>query len=202
MVYHWSLSDSKSPQISWTLLSTLSYHNNAVVSVVSTCPLISESSSLFTNPLGIVPSSPTTIGISVTFMFLRFFNFLTRSWYLSLFLFSFIFTQSTILPVLIFCWLSLGLIVWPRLGDPFVYSISRFYFRFLAVLHRVFTSDLEWKNVMIICILWFYVFYCFFWVIFFRKVHFFGILYKLGLSGILLMCLSISFFIIPRASWW
>ena len=40
MVFHWSLSDSKSPQISSTILADL---NNAVVWTVSTCPLISKS---------------------------------------------------------------------------------------------------------------------------------------------------------------
>ena len=34
--------------------------------MVSICPLISKSSSLFTNPLEIVPSAPITIGITVT----------------------------------------------------------------------------------------------------------------------------------------
>ena len=31
MVFHWSLSGSKSPQVTWTLLSFLAVHNNAVV---------------------------------------------------------------------------------------------------------------------------------------------------------------------------
>ena len=39
MVFHWSLSDSKSPQFSRTLLSILADLNNAVVWMVSTCPL-------------------------------------------------------------------------------------------------------------------------------------------------------------------
>ena len=34
MVFHWSLSDSKSPQISRTLLSILAVLNNAVVCMV------------------------------------------------------------------------------------------------------------------------------------------------------------------------
>ena len=37
--------------------------------MVSTCPLISKSSSRFTNTLEVVPSAPITIGITVTFMF-------------------------------------------------------------------------------------------------------------------------------------
>ena len=64
-----SLRDSKSSQISRTLLSILADLNDAVVWVVSTCALISKSSSPFTNRLGIVPSATTTIGITVTFMF-------------------------------------------------------------------------------------------------------------------------------------
>ena len=73
MVSYWSLSDSKSSQVS----SILTARNNSVVLMVSTCPLVSNSSSLFTNPLGIVPSAQTTIGITASFMFysLQFFSF-------------------------------------------------------------------------------------------------------------------------------
>ena len=61
-----------SPQVSRTLLSILIDLNNAVVRMVSTCLLISNSSSLFTNPLGIFPSAPITISITATFTFYRF----------------------------------------------------------------------------------------------------------------------------------
>ena len=127
MVYHWSLSDSKSPQVSRTLLSILSVLNNAVVWMVSTRPVISKSSSPFNNPLITVPKAPITIGIIVTFMFHSFFNALARSRYLSFFSHSFSFilwsagmAKSTILQILFFfccCWLLLGLVFWPRLGD-------------------------------------------------------------------------------------
>ena len=73
MVFHWSLRDSKSPQVSRTLLSILAVFNNAVVWVVSTRPLTFKSSSPFRNPLATVPNAPITIGIIVTFMFHRFF---------------------------------------------------------------------------------------------------------------------------------
>ena len=43
MVFLWSLSDSKSLQISKTLLCILADFNNAVVWMVSTCPFISKS---------------------------------------------------------------------------------------------------------------------------------------------------------------
>ena len=53
--------------------------------MVSTCPLLFKSSNPFTNPLGIVPSAPTTIVITVTFMLHSFFSSLARSSYSSLF---------------------------------------------------------------------------------------------------------------------
>ena len=91
MVFHWSLSDSKSPQVSWTLLSILAVLNNAVVWMVSTRPPTCKSSSPFSNPLVTVPNAPITIGIIVTCMFHSFFSSLARSWYLSFFSHSFSF---------------------------------------------------------------------------------------------------------------
>ena len=107
MVFHWSLSDSKFPQVSRTLLSILTNFNSVVVWMVSTRPLISKSSSPFNNPLVIVPRALIIIGINVTFIFHIFFNSLARSRYLSSFLLSFNFTlwlagtaKSTILQFL------------------------------------------------------------------------------------------------------
>ena len=74
MVFHWSLSDSKSPQISRTLLSILAVLKNAVVWMVSIRPPTSKSSSPFSNPLVTVPNAPITIGIIVTCMFHSFFQ--------------------------------------------------------------------------------------------------------------------------------
>ena len=85
MVFHWSLRDSKSPQVSWTLLSILSVLNNAVFWMDSTRPPTSKSSSPFNSPFFTVPKAPITIGIIVTFMFHSFFNSLARSRYLSFF---------------------------------------------------------------------------------------------------------------------
>ena len=97
MVFHWSLSDSKSPQVTRTFLSILDNLNNAVIWMVSIHTLISNSSCPLTNPLMIVPSAPTTIGITVTFMFHSCFFFisLARSRYLCLFSTSFSFHLSS-----------------------------------------------------------------------------------------------------------
>ena len=117
MVFHWSLSESKSPQVSRTRLSILAVLSNAVVWIVSTRPPTSKSSRPFNNHLVIVPNAPITIGIIVTFMFHSFFNSLARSRYLSFFSPSFRFilwsagtAKSTILQILFFCWLLLSLL--------------------------------------------------------------------------------------------
>ena len=89
MVFYWSLSDSKSPQVSRTLLSILAVLNNAVVWMVSTRPPTSKSSSLFSNPLVTVPKAPITIGMIVPCMFHSFSNSQARSRYLSFFSHSF-----------------------------------------------------------------------------------------------------------------
>ena len=84
MVFHWGLSDSRSPQISRALLSILADLNDTVVWMVSTLPLISKSSSPCTNPLVTVQRASITIVIIVIFMFHAFFNSQARSRYLSL----------------------------------------------------------------------------------------------------------------------
>ena len=107
MVFHWSLSDSKSSQVSRTRLSILAVLSSAVVWIVSTRSPTSKSSRPFDNPLVTVPNAPITIGTIVTFMFHIFFNSLARSRYLSFFSPSFRFilwsvgtAKSTILQIL------------------------------------------------------------------------------------------------------
>ena len=130
MVSNWSLSDSKSPQVSKILLNTLT-DPNAFGSLVSARPLISKFSSPFINPLVTVLNAPITIGINVTFMFHSFFQFsrkvhvLIFSLSLSLTLLSAGTANSTIGQVLNFffflcCWLCLCLVVWLKLRDLFV----------------------------------------------------------------------------------
>ena len=127
MGFHWSQRDSKSPQVSSTRLRILAVLSNAVIWIVSTRPLTSNSSRPFNNPLVIVSKSPTTIGTIVTFMFHSFLNSLARSWYLSFFSHFFRFipwsaetAMLTILQILFCCRLLNGLVFWPGLGDPFV----------------------------------------------------------------------------------
>ena len=109
MVFNWSLSDSKSPQVSRTRLRILSVLSNAVVWIVSTRLPTSKSFRPFNNPLVTVPNAPITIGTIVTFMFHSFFNSLARSRYLSFFSLCFRFilwsagtAKSTILQILFF----------------------------------------------------------------------------------------------------
>ena len=133
MVFHWSLSDSKSPQVSRTLLNILAVLNNAVVWMVSTRPLTSKFSSHYNNPLVTVPNTPITIVIIVTCTFHIFFQFPSKVEVLIL-LFKFFqfysvvnrdrkvdnFASSLFFFFFFFFWLLLGLVFWPRLGDPSV----------------------------------------------------------------------------------
>ena len=100
MAFHWSLNDSKFPQVSWTLLSILA-ELNSVVWMVSARPPISNSSSPLTNLWEFVPSVEITIAITVTLMFHSLFSSLARSKYLFLFSFSLIFTQLFIFTFLV-----------------------------------------------------------------------------------------------------
>ena len=109
MVFHWSLSNSKSPQVSRTPLKILVVLSYAVIWIVSTRPPTSKSSRPFNNPLVIVPKAPITISTIVIFVFHSFFNSLARSRYLSFFAHSFRFilwatgtAKSTILQILFF----------------------------------------------------------------------------------------------------
>ena len=109
MVFHWSLNDSKSPQVSRTLLSILAVLNNVVVWMISIRLPTSKSSSPFSNPLVTDPKAPIKIGIIVTCMFYNIFNSLARSRYLFFFSHSFSFilwpagtAKSTILQILFF----------------------------------------------------------------------------------------------------
>ena len=126
MVFRWSLSDSKFPQVSRTLLSILAVLSNDVIWIISTCPPTFKSPRPFNNPLVIVLKEPITIGTIITFMFHTIFNSLARSRYLSFF---FTFFQSysvvsrdskvdNLANSLFFFFFVVDFYqVWPRLGD-------------------------------------------------------------------------------------
>ena len=92
MVFHWSLSDSNSLQISRTLLSILTDFNNAVLKGGLCSSSDFQPFQLSDQAFGIIPSTSITTGITVIFMFHSFHSSLVRSKYLFLFLFSLIFT--------------------------------------------------------------------------------------------------------------
>ena len=87
MVFHWSVSGSKFPQISRTFLSIVPDLNNVLVWMVTSRPPISNSS----KPLDIVAITPVIIGTTVIIMFHSFISSLATSKYLSLFWLSLIF---------------------------------------------------------------------------------------------------------------
>ena len=90
---HWSLRDSKSIQISKTLLNIRADLINAVVWIVSIHPSISNSYNPFSKPLEIVLSAPFTTDFTVTlYSFDSFLSSLSRSEILSLYLLSLIFS--------------------------------------------------------------------------------------------------------------
>ena len=86
IIFHWSLSNCKSPQVSRILLSIQADLNNAYFQWSPLVPLSTSCNPLI-KLLGIILSAPITIGIIVTFMFHSFFSSLARSTYLSQFIF-------------------------------------------------------------------------------------------------------------------
>ena len=133
MVFHLSVIDGKSPQVSRTFLSILVDLSNAVVLMVSTRPPISISSTPITKPMGTVQSAPIITDITVTFLFHYFLVHLQEPSVFSLFvLFFLIFilwsartAKSTIRQVLFFIFYFLLIINFdnypqiprPGLGD-------------------------------------------------------------------------------------
>ena len=138
VVFYYSLSDSKSSQVSRTILSILANLNSDVVYMVLIVSLIFISFGLFFNNSGTV-----TIGITATHMFHNFFHSLTRSENLSIFLLSFIFTlwsvrmaRSTWWQVLFFILISTRSSRLSKLGDLFV---SQNPWRFYSSHSRAYT---------------------------------------------------------------
>ena len=80
MVFHWRLRESKSPQVSRTVLSISADLNNTVGFLDGLrSSFISKSSSPCTNSFVPIPSAPIKIGNTVTFMFPSFLSSLANS---------------------------------------------------------------------------------------------------------------------------
>ena len=140
MVFHWRLSDSKSPQVSWTRLRILAVLSNAVIWIGSTRTPTSKSSIPFYNPLVIVPKAPITIGTIGIFVFHSFFNSQARSRYLSFFSHSFRFilwSAGTILSNhLCFSYQRWLMVFHWTLNDSKSPQVSRILLGILAVLNN------------------------------------------------------------------
>ena len=89
--------------------------------MVSIRLLISKSSSSCINSLVTVPRAPITIGINVTFIFYSLFNSLARSISRDSKVHNFLrsLLSLSLLLLLLLLLLLYGLVVWPRLSDPF-----------------------------------------------------------------------------------
>ena len=132
MVFLRSLSYSKSPQVSRTLLSILAVLNNAVVWIVSTRPPTSKSTSPFNNPLLTLPRVPITIGTMVTLMFHGFFNSLARSRYLTFFSHSFSF------------------ILWSA-GSAKTRILQILYFIIIIIIRSDLLAEIQWSVCQNMC---------------------------------------------------
>ena len=130
MVFHRSLSDSMSPQVSRTLLSILADLNNAVV-LLFPSPLVPLSIFWRLYRVHRLQGLSSSLSSSIAF-----FSVLLQGsgTYLC-------FCFPSVLPCgqprqesqllngffffFFFFWLSVGLVVWPKLGDPFVFQTPR-----------------------------------------------------------------------------
>ena len=158
MVFHWSLSDNKFPQVTRTLLSIMADLDNAVFWMVTTRPLISNSSTPCSNLLVIVPIAPITNSITVTFMCHSFFQFSGQILVLiSLFVFLQPERQSPLFGwfsfFFFFCLLPRVLVIWTRLNDPFVsQNLEEFWVSFswtdsgLCIYHLFVWSNLNFLH--------------------------------------------------------
>ena len=132
MVFNRGLSNSKSSQVSRALLSIPDDLNNAVVFIVSTqssyfqvLPSLNQSFGDWTPRTPITISCPTVILIPLSFSSLSFKFTQCSAGRAKPTILQVLFFVVFFFFVLFFCWLSNGLVDWPRLGYPFVYQNPR-----------------------------------------------------------------------------
>ena len=128
IVFHGSFGDHKSPQFSKTIHCILANRNNAVVWMVSF--------NSFSKALRAAPSTPVTIGITVTLIFPSFLSSLARSKYLFFFLILILWSAGTaknsIQQVLFFL---LIIIIRSGLLVGVGWSVNHYYFALLRIFH-------------------------------------------------------------------
>ena len=124
----WSLRDSKFPQVSKTRLNIRANLYSTVVWMASNV-CISYPASPCSNSLVTLPRAPITLGITVTFMFNSFSVLLQGpGTFFTFCLASIVLCNLKIRQspqrgfLFVSCWISLGHVVYPRLGDPFMYK--------------------------------------------------------------------------------
>ena len=132
MVFHWSLSDSKSPQVS----SILAVLNNGVVWMVSS--RLSKSSIPFSNPIVTVRKAPITIGIIATCMFHSFFQFPNK---VEVLIFFFTFFQFYF--------------VISRDKKVDYFAISLFFLFLLIIIRSGLLAEIRWSVCMLLLLLLF-----------------------------------------------
>ena len=153
MIFYWSRSHSKSPQLSKTVLNFLADLNNVLVWMFSS--FMSKYSGPCTKHL---LREPIIIGVPVTFMTHCFFLFSSKVLVLLVFFAYFKFCRvvnrngkvNYFAVSLFCCGLFLGQVVWPTLGNPFVsqnpwkVSASHFQERILDCTYIFCSYDQIW----------------------------------------------------------
>ena len=147
MVFHWCLSDSKSPQVFRTLLCILADFSSYVVWMVSILNLIYRSVHFFSRFLEIVPKAPTMIDITVTFVFFYLFSSLVKLKCLSRF--------SSFFPIHLMALKNFlcesftfliktrsSLLTW--IGSRRILYVSYYYYYFYFTLLRGFLTNVSW----------------------------------------------------------
>ena len=109
LVFHWSLSDTKSPQIFSTLLNCLADLNSAVIWIVSVRPLISNFSSLYYFLGSRFERIQVYFGLRSIFELLEFFFHVIYQFGFSVMFFLFSYSTSKL-----FCYLLKWVLVCPR----------------------------------------------------------------------------------------
>ena len=123
MVFHWSLSDSKSPQVSRTLLSILAVLSNNFIWIVTTHPPTSNSSRPFNNPLVIVPKHQSQL-VQSSFSYYHYYYYYYYYYYYDYYYYYYYYLLIKVFHISISWWFFTG--VWVTaslLKSPGLFSV-------------------------------------------------------------------------------